>query len=88
MTNETENQTTKTKQVPDFYIFENAPNGEKGGKPRFPCLRLAPASLSAVRALSEENRTLRKPPSAARLMTTRPHHATRLGICQDKPSQF
>jgi hypothetical protein len=33
MTNETENQTTKTKQVPDFYIFENAQNGEKGGKP-------------------------------------------------------
>ncbi len=33
MTTTTENQTTKTKQVPDFYIFENAGNGEKGGKP-------------------------------------------------------
>ena len=33
MTTETENHTAKTKQVPDFYIFENAPNGEKGGKP-------------------------------------------------------
>jgi hypothetical protein len=33
MTTETENPTAKTKQVPDFYIFENGPNGEKGGKP-------------------------------------------------------
>ena len=32
MTTNTET-TTKTKQVPDFYIFENAGNGEKGGKP-------------------------------------------------------
>jgi hypothetical protein len=32
MTNTTENQTAKTKQVPDFYIFENGPAGEKGGK--------------------------------------------------------
>lgn len=30
MTTETE---TKTKQVPDFYVFENGQNGEKGGKP-------------------------------------------------------
>lgn len=33
MTTTTENQTTKQKQVPDFYIFENGANGEKGGKP-------------------------------------------------------
>ena len=33
MTTTTENQTTKTKQVPDFYIFENGANGEKSGKP-------------------------------------------------------
>ena len=33
MTTTTENQTAKPKQVPDFYIFENAGNGEKGGKP-------------------------------------------------------
>ena len=33
MTTTTENQTTKTKQVPDFYIFENVAKGEKGGKP-------------------------------------------------------
>lgn len=33
MTTTTENQTAKTKQVPDFYIFENGANGEKGGKP-------------------------------------------------------
>ena len=30
MTTTTENQTTKTKQVPDFYIFENGAQGEKG----------------------------------------------------------
>jgi hypothetical protein len=33
MTTTTENQTAKTKQVPDFYIFENGATGEKGGKP-------------------------------------------------------
>ena len=33
MTTTTENQPAKTKQVPDFYIFENKSNGEKGGKP-------------------------------------------------------
>ncbi len=33
MTTATENQTEKTKQAPDFYIFENGQNGEKGGKP-------------------------------------------------------
>lgn len=32
MTTDTET-TTKTKQAPDFYIFENAGKGEKGGKP-------------------------------------------------------
>ena len=32
MTTTNENQTTKTKQVPDFYIFENGAKGEKGGK--------------------------------------------------------
>ena len=32
MTTTTEKQTTKAKQVPDFYIFENA-DGQKGGKP-------------------------------------------------------
>ena len=32
MTTTTENQTAKTKQVPDFYIFENGAAGEKGGK--------------------------------------------------------
>ena len=32
MTTTTENQTAKTKQVPDFYIFENGPVGENGGK--------------------------------------------------------
>ena len=32
MTTTTENQTAKPKQVPDFYIFENA-DGSKGGKP-------------------------------------------------------
>ncbi len=31
MTTTTEKQTTKAKQVPDFYIFENA--DAKGGKP-------------------------------------------------------
>ncbi len=33
MTTATENQPAKPKQVPDFFIFENAPNGEKLGKP-------------------------------------------------------
>jgi hypothetical protein len=33
MTTTTESQTAKTKQVPDFYIFENGASGEKGGKP-------------------------------------------------------
>jgi len=33
MTTTTETQTTKTKQVPDFYIFENGAKGEQGGKP-------------------------------------------------------
>jgi hypothetical protein len=33
MTTTTEKQTAKTKQVPDFYIFEDGANGEKGGKP-------------------------------------------------------
>ena len=33
MKNETENQMSKAKQVPDFYIFENAPNGERSGAP-------------------------------------------------------
>ena len=32
MTTTTEKQTTKAKQVPDFFIFENA-DGQKGGKP-------------------------------------------------------
>ncbi len=32
MTTNTET-TTKTKQVPDFYIFENAGEGQQGGKP-------------------------------------------------------
>ena len=32
MTTTTET-TTKTKQVPDFYIFENAGEGQQGGKP-------------------------------------------------------
>lgn len=32
MTTNTET-TTKTKQVPDFYIFENAAEGQQGGKP-------------------------------------------------------
>ena len=31
MTTTTENQTAKTKQVPDFYIFENGANGEPAG---------------------------------------------------------
>src|SRR4051794_34911234 len=30
MTTTTENQTTKAKQVPDFYIFENGPNNGPG----------------------------------------------------------
>jgi len=33
MTSTTENQSTKPKQVPDFYVFENGGKGEKGGKP-------------------------------------------------------
>lgn len=33
MTTATENDTKKPKQAPDFYIFENGPNGEKTGKP-------------------------------------------------------
>ena len=33
MTTETETKTTKTKQAPDFYIFENGADGTKGGKP-------------------------------------------------------
>ena len=33
MTTTTENQTTKTKQIPSFYIFENAADGQKAGKP-------------------------------------------------------
>ncbi len=32
MTTNTET-TTKTKQVPNFYIFENAGEGQQGGKP-------------------------------------------------------
>jgi len=33
MTTTTETKTTKAKQVPDFYIFENGADGTKGGKP-------------------------------------------------------
>ena len=33
MTTTTENQKTKTKQVPDFYIFENGAQAEQGRKP-------------------------------------------------------
>ena len=33
MTTTTETQTAKPKQVPDFYIFESAGDGQKGGKP-------------------------------------------------------
>lgn len=33
MTNETENKTAKAKQVPDFYVFENGADDQKGGKP-------------------------------------------------------
>jgi hypothetical protein len=29
----TTTEETKTRQAPDFYIFENGPNGEKTGKP-------------------------------------------------------
>ena len=29
----TDTETTKTKQAPDFYVFENTAKGEKGGKP-------------------------------------------------------
>ena len=32
MTTQTETKTTKTKQAPDFYIFENGADGAKGGK--------------------------------------------------------
>jgi hypothetical protein len=33
MTTTTENQTAKTKQAPDFYIFENGADGQSSGKP-------------------------------------------------------
>jgi hypothetical protein len=33
MTTTTENPAAKTKQVPDFYIFENGANNGQGGKP-------------------------------------------------------
>lgn len=33
MTTTTENQPTKTKQTPSYYIFENAADGQKSGKP-------------------------------------------------------
>ena len=33
MTTTTETRTTKAKQAPDFYIFENGVDGAKGGKP-------------------------------------------------------
>ena len=33
MTTTTENQPTKAKQAPDFYIFENVGPDQKGGKP-------------------------------------------------------
>lgn len=33
MTTETENPTTKTKRVPDFYIFENAPMVKRAASP-------------------------------------------------------
>lgn len=33
MTTTTETQATKQKQAPDFYIFENAGEGQQGGKP-------------------------------------------------------
>ena len=33
MTTTTENQTAKTKQIPDFYIFEAVSKDQKGGKP-------------------------------------------------------
>jgi len=33
MTTTNETKTTKAKQVPDFYIFENGADGTKGGKP-------------------------------------------------------
>ncbi|MEP6936176.1 MAG: hypothetical protein ABI988_19915 [Nitrospirota bacterium] len=33
MTTTTANETTKTKQIPNFYIFENAADGQKSGKP-------------------------------------------------------
>ncbi len=33
MATASENQPAKAKQVPDFYIFENAANGVKSGKP-------------------------------------------------------
>ena len=33
MTTTTENQTARAKQIPDFYIFENAADGQQCGKP-------------------------------------------------------
>ena len=33
MTTTTSNETTKTKQIPSYYIFENAADGHKSGKP-------------------------------------------------------
>ena len=33
MTTETETKTTKAKQAPAYYIFENGTDGTKGGKP-------------------------------------------------------
>ena len=33
ITDKTENKTAKAKQVPDFYVFENGTNDQKGGKP-------------------------------------------------------
>lgn len=33
MTTTTANETTKTKQIPSYYIFENAAAGQKSGKP-------------------------------------------------------
>ena len=33
MTTTTENQATKTKQIPSYYIFENTADGQKSGKP-------------------------------------------------------
>lgn len=33
MTTTTANETTKTKQIPSYYIFENAAAGQTSGKP-------------------------------------------------------